>query len=399
MQLVRSRPIIGPVERGGVWCDDFKASGGSHQGYFGYSAATRVRTPDGIGLESPANATSVSFTLPAAHSRSYTDFEAEWIWRGYGSPSVSTELLMQFRYGNSTHRLYVVKRGDNTLRIVKALSGVFTTLATVSSLPFTSWHRTGLRVIGTSIELFVDGQWVVAITETSLLQMGGVYMLAVYDPMNGVAKGEWQYIVIRPLGGVRPVLYHSFSGASLTPSDIGPNLTLLGGTVTISDGTIKPNGVANIRVGALIGMTNGVVQTKFRFNAASVSSDRRAILNIRSDSIAGGAPSKAIEAILTRSGNAVILAQRDPGVYTELASAGVSGGVLDSTDYWLRISFFGPDIRVWLSTDGVTFTHKITVNNNNYLTQGGVDLRIQDSGSDGNGSNGTEADNLLAWTA
>lgn len=197
MLIVPSRPLLGPIERSGGWYDDFSKTGTKNPRY---TVSGKVITENGVGIEAPGNSTSASIALPMAHAASYVDFIAEWVYRTYGSPSASTEVFVSFRYTNANNRIYVTKL-NNSIRLTKATGGVFTTLINSGAIfTSTNWHKVRIRAFGSRLELFVDDKFIGGVTETDHLRVGGVASLNAYDPSNGVAKGEWQYLAIKPIG-------------------------------------------------------------------------------------------------------------------------------------------------------------------------------------------------------
>lgn len=195
--------------------------------------------------------------------------------------------------------------------------------------------------------------------------------------------------------GRRYLLKHSFSGNTLAPSDLGPSLSAIIGAAIPSGGVLRHNGLPNYLVGANVGASNLVIQARFRFDALSIAGDIRAILKLRSN-LLNDASDNSVEATLSRSGGSISLGTRASGVFSSLGSVGLAFS--DGVDYWLRVVARGTSLELLTSTDGVNFTSRLTGTSALYLTQTGVEIRVQDGGSDGNGANACIADDLLVWT-
>lgn len=189
------------------------------------------------------------------------------------------------------------------------------------------------------------------------------------------------------------LLRHTFSGSALTPSDQGPNLAVVAGAMTVSGGVLKNNGVANSRVGVALA-ANVVVESKFRFNSLSASSDIRLILNVRSDLAV--ASYNNLEIVAGKSGGYIQLGSRASGSLTDISTVGLAWSA--DTDYWMRVIPRGSRIEVLTSTTGSAWTSRIVATSALYPSQTGVEARIQDSGSDGNGANGATIDYLAVTT-
>ena len=191
----------------------------------------------------------------------------------------------------------------------------------------------------------------------------------------------------------RFVLRHTFSGASLTPSDQGPNLAVLSGAMSVAGGVLKNNGVANSRAGVALA-ANVRQEAKFRFASTSASADQRVVLNVRSDLAASSYNN--LEAVASKTGAYIQLGSRASGSLTDISTVGLAWSA--DTDYWMRVVVSGSNLQVLTSTDGTTFTSRIVATSALYPTQTGVEVRIQDSGSDGNGANGATIDSVKVTT-
>ena len=185
----------------------------------------------------------------------------------------------------------------------------------------------------------------------------------------------------------RLVLRHTFSGASLTPSDQGPSFSVSEFAPSVSGGVMamgasQPIGVFASGVGA-----NLVAQMKVNFGN-SAGADRRASIQIRASAYNGN----VIEALLSRSADQIALWRRDAGAVTTLAAVN-SAGLADSTDYWLRIVASGSNLQVLTSTDGSAFTSRITYSEPLYVANTGLGIRLVD-----NGTRTITVDDLRVWT-
>ena len=184
-----------------------------------------------------------------------------------------------------------------------------------------------------------------------------------------------------------PLLLHTFSGASLTPSDLGPNLTTVTGTAVVSGGVLKKSDSTELLVRCAGLASNCVQQIKFNFGN-SVAASRRVLLFARDDQ-AGN----RLDVAVSRSAGTVVISSRAAFAPTTIASA--AQAMSDSTDYWLRWSVSGTALRVWWSTDGGTFTEIISATTALYPSQTGVALALTDNDA----GTTVQADDYLVWRA
>ncbi len=184
----------------------------------------------------------------------------------------------------------------------------------------------------------------------------------------------------------RYLLRHTFSGASLTPSDQGPSFTTASGTPVVSDGVLSMGSNFSIFASGLA--ANVVVQAKVNFGG-SAGSDRRVEIQAR----ASAANANTVSAVLSRSSNSIVIWRRDGGTATTLATLN-SAGLSDSTNYWVRFVLRGSALEVFTSTDGATFTSRVTATEATYATNTGLALRLDD-----NGTRTITVDDLLVWRA
>lgn len=184
----------------------------------------------------------------------------------------------------------------------------------------------------------------------------------------------------------RYLLRHTFSGAALTPSDLGPALTTNYGTVIVSGGVLS-FGVANVGLFVPNIGANIVAQVRVNFGN-SAGGDRRVSIQARASAMSGN----VVEAVLYRSSDQIALWRRDAGAVTVLASSGALS-LADSTDYWLRLVLRGSNLEVLTSTDGTTFTSRITHSEPLYVANTGLGIKIDD-----NGTQTIIVDDLMVWT-
>ena len=184
------------------------------------------------------------------------------------------------------------------------------------------------------------------------------------------------------------LLRHTFSGASLTPSDLGPsfeanaNLPVTGGVLTKSGSGSQQTKAPG--VGA-----NVVAQMRVNFGN-SAGTDRRAQLRVRRDA---GATGDFIQVQLDRTLGNVVLHRSDANSLTTLGSASVT--LADSTNYWVWISAVGSRLQVFTSTDGAAWTSRITATESAYVTNQAVEIRLVDNVA----SPTLTIDDLLFWRA
>lgn len=187
--------------------------------------------------------------------------------------------------------------------------------------------------------------------------------------------------------GYRYLLRHTFSGASLTPSDLGPSLTAATGTPSVSGGVLGMAASNPITVFAAGLAANLVIQARVNFGN-SAGADRRVEIQAR----ASAADANTVSAVLYRSNNQILIWRRDAGTATTIATLN-SAGLIDSTDYWVRFVLRGSSLEVLTSTDGATFTSRLTATESTYATNTGLALRAND-----NGTQTIIVDDLMVWT-
>lgn len=190
-----------------------------------------------------------------------------------------------------------------------------------------------------------------------------------------VAKGMGRTLTIGQRSR-RYLLRHTFSGASLTPSDQGPPLTAYYATPTVSGGVLVMD-PASITVGVWNASVGANVDAQVRVNFGnSAGASRRVLLQIRMSDV----NDNTIEAVINRADDSLALWRRDASVVTVLA--GVSSvGLQDSTDYWLRLRAVGNQIEVFTSLNGTTWTRQMTVTEALYASNAGVGARLIDDGT------------------
>lgn len=181
-------------------------------------------------------------------------------------------------------------------------------------------------------------------------------------------------------------LRHTFSGASVTPSDLGPSFTTVSGTPVVSGGVLSKAGASNLILAAPINASNATVQARVNFGN-SAGTDRRIGLALRRDD-----SNNMIEGLLYRTGGNVHIVRRDAGAATILADVG-GLGFADSTDYWLRVVMRGSRIELLTSTNGTTFVSRAVVTETLYASNTGMRLLLTDDVS----SPTAQADDLLVW--
>lgn len=193
-------------------------------------------------------------------------------------------------------------------------------------------------------------------------------------------------VVLR--AGQSLVLRHTFSGASLTPSDQGPSLTTISGTASVTGGVLTKVGATNLEVRAHGLAANITYQAKFNFGA-SAGANRRMLLRARQDS---GTGDNRFQLTINRVAGQLVLARVDAGTPTTIGSVSVT--INNSTDYWLRWVMRGSRHEVLLSTDGVSFASQIVVTDAAYSAQTTVGAFIIDDAA----SPTATIDDLMVWT-
>lgn len=185
----------------------------------------------------------------------------------------------------------------------------------------------------------------------------------------------------------RFVLRHTFSGASLAPSDQGPSFGTSSGTPSVSGGVLTKVGTTTLEIYAVNVGSNIVMQAKVNFGNSDGAA-RRVQLRLRRDDVDA---QNYFTLIFTRTD--LELSRRDSGVATQLAFT--SFATANSTNVWLRYSARGSRHEVWTSADGSTFTSRIVVTDAAYQTQTRIGALIVDNGT----TSEVTIDDLLVWTS
>ena len=183
-------------------------------------------------------------------------------------------------------------------------------------------------------------------------------------------------------------LRHTFSGASLTPSDLGPSFEA-NANLPVTGGVLTKSGSGSQQTKALGVGANVVAQMKVNFGN-SAGTDRRAQLRVRRDA---GDTGDFFQVQLDRTLGNVVLHRSDANSLTSLGS--VSLTVSDSTNYWVRIAATGSRLEVSTSTDGATFTSLIVAADTAYPSNQAVEIRLVDNVA----SPTITVDDLLVWRA
>lgn len=186
----------------------------------------------------------------------------------------------------------------------------------------------------------------------------------------------------------RLILRHTFSGASLTPSDLGPALVGAGGTAVVSGGVLAQGDSTTL---VLLATNLGAdIIAQARVNFGNSAGATRA-LQIQARFASAG---NYVRVFLSRSGDSLTIQRADAFANTTLASVG-SLGLADSTHYWLRFRLSGSRLEALTSTDGSTFTSRVVVTEPLYATNRDLRLVLQD----GAASPTITVDDLLVWTS
>lgn len=196
-QLVTKRPIALPVIRGYEWAEDYAVTGA--RGDIAYSltsGGTKDILNNGIRLRT-TSATGASLKPPITYKA--VNFEAEVVARNAAGEQT---LPLVFRVIDTNNRWYIsTRRNTGVLELRRVVSGVYTTVATYSNIDITVFNRFGVRAVGNEIEVFLNGKSVIK-TNDSANVSGFNFWFEVFDSVAGVAQGDWQYMFIRPLGGL-----------------------------------------------------------------------------------------------------------------------------------------------------------------------------------------------------
>lgn len=188
--------------------------------------------------------------------------------------------------------------------------------------------------------------------------------------------------------GLRCLLRHTFSGASLTPSDQGPSFSTISGTASVGSGVLTKVGATNLEVRAHGLAANITYQARFNFGA-SAGANRRMLLRARQDASTGD---NRFQLTINRVAGQLVLARVDSGTPTTIGSVSVT--IANSTDYWLRWVMRGSTHEVLFSTDGTTWSSQIVVTDATYTTQTSIGVFVIDDAA----SPTATIDDLLVWT-
>lgn len=192
MQLVKSRPIALPVFKSGKWHDDFAVTGAVDPGYT-LTAGTKDKMPYGIRLRATGGLNSSVLNLPTWFKA--PNFEAETVCRLVAGLSVTA---LEFRTTDANNRIYVHLLSAGELQIKKAVTGVFTVLASLTGLTATDWQRINIRAVGSLIDVCLNGRTVFAVNETDLINYN-LFRIQTYDATVDTAQSDFQYLAINPL--------------------------------------------------------------------------------------------------------------------------------------------------------------------------------------------------------
>ena len=184
-----------------------------------------------------------------------------------------------------------------------------------------------------------------------------------------------------------PLLRHTFSGASLTPSDLGPSLTAHAGTFAGSGGVCWCSSDTNgDNATADVGAANLYARVTIRGTLASATDFREPQLIVRY------LDANNYLSIRSVSGSAYQLLKTDGGSASVIATAAAT--FLDGTDYRFEVRCAGNRIEAFL--DGVSkFVHVLSGGDTKYSAYTRVGLRLRKSGSP---ATAASWDDLLVWT-
>lgn len=193
----------------------------------------------------------------------------------------------------------------------------------------------------------------------------------------------------RILGGSRRYrLRHSFSGAAVTPSDLGPPLLTDGGAPAVSGGRLTKTTASNLNLRAADVGVNVVAEWRVNFGA-SPGVTRAAYLRVRVVD-----NTNAYEAQLFRTGTtSLVIARRVAGAGTTLGSSATA--VVDSTDYLVRFSAVGDRLVAELFSAAGALVTSVSVTDTTFPAASGVGLWLLDSDA----APTVQADYLEAWAA
>ena len=184
-------------------------------------------------------------------------------------------------------------------------------------------------------------------------------------------------------------LRHTFSGASLTPSDLGPAFEVAGGTATVSGGVLAQADATTLIVRTTPLAANVVVQAKVNFGN-SAGTARAVYVQPRHTEATGN----AVRARLDRTAQTLTIARLDAFTATTLATVG-SLSLADSTWYTLRFSCSGSTLRAQAFTADGTLVAEAVVTEPLYVAQVGIRVALFDNVA----SPQVTIDDLLVWMA
>lgn len=170
-------------------------------------------------------------------------------------------------------------------------------------------------------------------------------------------------------------LRHTFSGASLTPSDLGPNLTAESGTPSVSGGVVKASSATTLEIGykAANLAINATHDVWLNFgNSAGTS--RVFYVRLRRHP----STDNSLWVRISRSSDQIRLDKIVDGVITTVATQD-SAGIADSTDYLARVVASGTSIRVLFGTSVATLTERIAATVTEHTSNGGIGLILADN--------------------
>lgn len=170
-------------------------------------------------------------------------------------------------------------------------------------------------------------------------------------------------------------LRHTFSGAGLTPSDLGPNLTTDTGTPSVSGGVLKPASATTLEVGykAVNLAVNATHDVWLNFgNSAGTS--RSLYVRLRRHP----STDNSLWVRFNRTSDQIRLDKIVDGVITQVAIQN-SAGLSNSTTYLARVIALGTSIRVLFGTSDASLTERVSATVTEHTSNGGIGLILADN--------------------
>ena len=191
MELVKRRPIVLPVFKGGQgWYDDFAVTGANDSGYI-VSATVKTKTTYGIIIGTPVSG-GCDIEVPQKYCNSNVIIET--VCRIVAGALITP---INFRKTDWNNRWRVEITSTNVLQLQKSVAGVNTQEGVVNISSSAAWNRVLVEAIGARINVYHNGTLKISVVDTDLITNSRIHF-SMYDG-SIPCRGEYQYYAVKPL--------------------------------------------------------------------------------------------------------------------------------------------------------------------------------------------------------